>query len=397
MKPKIIILYKDGTYKRIKEKNFNARDHNVETILIPIIGTSNVYFPMKQSSLYEYPIIDVYIEHALMVCDYESDLHEDISANEYSQTCLSLIEFGNALFNLYKFRGMSIMLTDYNGMALESIDSTYPISYTIYPTRIKIDFKDSESHIEYTIDSGFLGSLAKETDKIGDPQYASEYRMACLENLLYIPAAAMYYNVETQIDGLPSFINLTKEKHWKKISNILTLDNSEILLIKNIDIGVYHCTDVFTYNELDDICASNVLVIKILSTYLSNSTDKVLIEKCLPNYNGKKPLNDMDRRRFFEAWIRGDFQIDYPIELELKDPIIFLTVQEFLPIFVSYIKYFEMASYQFETGDGIIPVFVVFGSVGDSISIGRMTLFDSELSEENIDKKLKILLEETSK
>lgn len=69
MKRRIVLLYKDGTYKSVSIKNLASIDFTstrLNTILIPLEDHPNLYFPLKPNLQYRSDRIRVDIEHRIL-------------------------------------------------------------------------------------------------------------------------------------------------------------------------------------------------------------------------------------------------------------------------------------------------------------------------------------------
>ena len=101
---KILILYKDKSYKIISEKKLktiNLGSSKIQQILIPLYDNANSYIPIKPNSIYKFYKAKVSITYQAFIYDMEDSVGTSFTPNTFQQECNSLVEFINAADIIY--------------------------------------------------------------------------------------------------------------------------------------------------------------------------------------------------------------------------------------------------------------------------------------------------------
>ena len=384
--PKCIILYKDHHYRlasRKKIRRMNLADRKIKTILIPC-ENGKCYFPMKPHYYLNFFKACVMIIHKVFAFDFEEVIGDDIKIDIFETECYDIIDLGNALFNLYKFRGTSLLIA-------ESLDvcNGINVTFTSYPIHISIRFFNRSGDMSGAIDSGKMSSL-KDRCNPNDylsypPQYQCEDRLQCLEELIYVPMNATYRATESQIDGIPSIINLFDEKHWKKVNYYAKDVSSEDLLLKKIqDFCAYVPIDGSIYDMIDTKNLKHA-VVEFICSPLAIDYEKDF----LPSLKEHKIPKIREKMECYQAYKSGEIFRPIPCRIEINDPNLYFTVYSFFETIMNYIQYFTQASYGIKNTRYLN--FVLFGDWGDNLT-SSMMLTEPEFTEEKINNRFAKLI-----
>lgn len=353
MKRRLVILYRNHSYKSFSVKNLGSVlfDHpSIDTIFVPLDDHPNLYIPIKPSPLLNCRLMKIHIQHRIYSYDYEEGIGEDLTEASYDLVCDNIVTFANALFNLYKFRGASIAIV---GATVSGIT----VSFTSYPTRINIEFYEDEEKLIDTIDSGDMGSLEDgmnlsimayediSTKKIKKklsvvlPQYGSDDRFQCLKEIL---------NTPEDIEDLPNYYAFRNEKHWDPVDLYSDVNDTDYLMVKIADFGAYYSIDSETLVILSDRnCLRGAIIRPICCPY-----SELEIER----FNG--PLRRSFKRigkptrAQKELWRRSVINGDLfnPLELEMVADTgeQYLAFYALFRVITNYLEYFISASYNIE-------------------------------------------------
>lgn len=239
---KIIILYKDGSYKTIKKKKINPKklsSKDIKLILIPLSEHEGAFIPIKPSKMYDFSKASVkiiYSTYFFNADECEMDAIEERKNITYFQKFTSLIEFINGLYNVYKFRAIPMYFT-------ENMNPNLRYCPSIAIRQIEVIFYDQTSNIIDTITSEVdMGDLMEYPTSYfisTPPEYINEDRFICLKDILYIPCI---FEGQTTSDtnNLPNVIKLGDDK-WKKIKNPKDdLVPKDFILYKVPDFEIYY-------------------------------------------------------------------------------------------------------------------------------------------------------------
>lgn len=344
MKRKCIILYDNGTYRFMSIRHIKPTaigDPNINLIFIPLFDHPNLYFPLKPSDISAYPMIKVKIDHRIFSYDYDEGIGDDIAAAEFWTTCYDIVEFGNAVYNLYKFRGASISI-------IESWVSGIAASFTSYPTRIVVERYIEHGKLEHKIDSKEMPSLESISGRFtgmpldmrqsvdSHPQFASDDRMDCLKPFIYTP---------DEFEDLPHYYALRDQKHWGGIDVYTDVGEDDYLLVKLPNFGCYYYIDAESFNHISQpknlkgviiypiCCPISVMEMEKMSAPLKRSL-----------VNRLKPTR-ADKERWRIALKNGTFYNPMDLELVADSGESYLMYYSLFPVIANYLDYFITASY----------------------------------------------------
>ena len=377
MKRRIVLLYKDGTYRSVSIKNLASIDFTstrLNTILIPLEDHPNLYFPLKPNLQYRSDRIRVDIEHRIFTFDYDEGIGEDISIAEFWRDCTNIIEFGNAIYNLYKFRGASISI-------IGSTVSGITTSFTSYPTRILVQFFNHREELVRKIDSKEMESLENLSssfngipfDMVGNrtshPQFASEERMNCLSDFIYTP---------DEIEVGANYISLRDEKHWEMVDVYSDLSENDYLMVKLSDFGCYYFIDMETFDHISQPQSlKNVIIYPVCCPLSTMEIDRFggALKRSIKNR--LKPTR-MDKERWRLALKTGSFYNPIELELVAESGEDYLMYYSLFRVITNYLDYFITASYgSFEDCESIS--FSMFGD--DQYILSKNEYSDDKLAD----------------
>ena len=380
----IIVLHDDHSYKIIEQSKINPRelkDDHIEMILIPCFDRENVYIPMKPSIFYDFSKVRVEIRHNVFMFDMEEVTGEELSSLDYVRECFNIIELGNALFNLYKFRGTSIFLSESINM-----DSGITVTYTDYPIRIQLTFYDENLNVLKQIDSKPMKTFSSRNleDYLAyPPQYCFEDRFACLEDMLYVPLNTTFRPRESDYNGLPSIIALRNSKKWKCIYKInKDVEEDDLLLQKIPDYECYYLMPEELYFQLERL--------RICSFYYSMGSipiDGKYNKNYMPTLKKSGKVIPSEKEELYQDLLDGNVISIIPIDYDIGSMEIFLTLYAFSHIILAYMKYFTSLVYGYEDRDAgdCIYTFISFSThMYGSTSMDRVVLLDTELTPDSL-------------
>ena len=252
MKKSYYILYRNHSVKKYKESKFLSNLYKldmkkIKMILVPCDEHPNLYIPIKPSSLLIFEKAEIHIQYAICQEIFESNEYYDLELYNYGLATRDFRSFINGLFNVYKFRGASIVISEVNEAVMEGSD----YGYSIYPIKIKYSLYDSNDRIFHESSTGNMGSLRKDIKDLPS-QYSFENRFKILDDIFYIPSRVDYHAREPDIDGLPSIINLYDGKHWNKVNHIdRETSDIDLLAIKLIEFLCYYIIDASYVDKIE--------------------------------------------------------------------------------------------------------------------------------------------------
>lgn len=377
----IVIFYKDNSYKIIPVKNINTSllDHkNIKLILIPLYDNPNSYIPIKPAYLYNFKKAIVSITYQAFLYEVDEDLGTSFAPNLFYKECNNFIDFINAIYNVYKFRGVTLYLSD------NTIVATGMMTFVISIRHINIKFFNNNNQLINEIDSGIMKDLSEYKKKYFwkiPPQYTNEGRIKCLKDILYIPES--YDNkCDSELDKLPLCIHLQNDDTWKKINKPhKELIPSDYILYKIPDFEVYYMMQYDVYLQL---IGFKSFQIHYVSTPIVLGYDRDF----LTSLDTNKIPSFMEKEEAIDAYVNGDLFSISNTCAEIKSNDIFFQSLIFANTILNYIKYFALYCYAGESSNTKIRSFLIFGkAVGfhhcEEVR-GEILLTDLEMNYDNI-------------
>lgn len=238
--PKIIVLYKNGMYKVLKESKVKSEilTEKIKCLLVPKNSNPIVYYPILPSKILTSSKFNTEIIFDIGEFDFENNHFEFIDRFTSRNESNSLIEFINYLSVLYLNEGISTILEDgflsdgyWYGYRYRAI---YPIEY-----KIKVDKHLNNIHsneLRHKDSSGELNTHSVE--------WIFSDRMRELSGIMYTSDSKKNSSLK-----LPKFISLTGE-YWFSFNHIDSKksmkDNNDLILVKIGDIPAYR---LLTYED----------------------------------------------------------------------------------------------------------------------------------------------------
>lgn len=268
-----LILYKDHSFKIIDCDNLrsiNLNDSKIRVIFIPNLETPNSYIPIKPSSYYIFSkcIVDIiyqgFVTNAYEMTGYAEkmgytmeDADLDFVPKEHHLDCCSIVEFINAIYNLWKFRGSSIFISENsNPDSFAGYDS-----WVIFPRYYCIKFYDDFGRLKSILEADNLVPIPeKYSDKTYSEiplEYCQEEYMETIKDIFFTPLC----NNQIAADGgsfgtLPTMICLDTDS-WMKVKKPgQTLSPLDYVLIKIEDYGIYYYTQYGVYESFLNVNCS---------------------------------------------------------------------------------------------------------------------------------------------
>lgn len=380
-KLKLFILYKDKTIKSYSIKKWNKinlRSNKIKYIMIPYLDNTNVYIPIKPSKIYDFYKVRVKLVYQVFTYDYEEGIGESFSEDLYENECYDIVSFINAIYNLYKFRAISIALHEGRETFMSSGKEFNTI--TIYPRRIIVDFYNNRNEKINEIDSGIMSDLStwSSDDFIVPPVYSTEDRFDCLSDFLFIPTIEDDYQNNDTLKNLPIGIKIT-DINWYKINRPgKELEKNDIFFYKLDDFCAYY---IMTYELYVKLLNINRFSIYFIGAALYGEEKDLF----LPSYDNPKSILYSERMKAINMYFNEDIFDVYGIVLNIVSVSMFLIAMIYTSNIFLYLRY--MMQIKMEIGDGLRDL-IYFNKENSSITKGIMLIGD----EVNFDNIMKALL-----
>lgn len=400
-----LILYKDHTYKIIDcdvLMNHNLRDPKISVIFVPNLESPNSYIPIKPSIYYKFSKCVVRIVYQGFVTNaYEDigynmeDVESDFIPKEHYSECYNLVEFINAIYNLWKFRGTSIFLSENNNS-----DSPYAYdSWIIYPRYYSIKFYDARGRIKTTIDSGELLSIPeKYADKTYSEipiEFCQEEYMEPIRDIFFTPLC----NDDVAADGgyfglLPRMICLDADA-WLSIKKPgRELSPLDYVLVKIEDYGIYYYTQYGVYESFLNIAFD-------LQIYAGSCTkhDGYLLQ----SLDKKKVPSMSEKMEAIDAFDSAKVMPTIDILTSINSPIKVIEILLFLRNIMSSMHYLLYDIFGEPTQEEIEDnpnegcrnrVLAIFNTEKQAPNIPKRILSELELSDERIQNAILSFIKE---
>ena len=378
----ILILYKDKSYKIIPAKKISLLElskKNIKLIFIPLYDNPNAYIPIKPSELYHFSKASVSIIYQAFIYDLDDQLGTSFTPQEFNADCDNIVDFINAIYNVYKFRAISIYLSENNN----NMTTGRTLSFIMSIRQINVKFYNEKNQLIHEIDSGVMKDLSEYSAKYfwkTPPPYTNEDRINCLHDILYTPCT-FDDNYFTDLDNLPICIQI-QDNQWKTIkkpSKELTSEDYVLYKIPNFEIyymmqfGIYN--QLLSFNEFELHYVASPIFEGYDTDYLT-SLDK-----------GKIP-SFMEKEAAIDAYLTGDLFNICNCIADINSPDIFLQSMIYANSIISYIKYFGVYCYGEEHSDMKMRTFILFGRglgiYGFNEMQGSLLLTDLEMSYDKV-------------
>lgn len=279
-KPMIILLYKDKSFKAIKEKDFRKyfNSKELKCVLFPKLDNPTVYYPIIPDK--RLLSSSFHVELTFDISEFDLDRNGIYFKDRFNSSfdTQSVIEFIEYLSIFYKNNGSSALLES------ACLEDGNGIMRAIYPTHYKIDF---EYGME-SIDSGVLNNATSDIE-IEDPiyQWLVEDRMYYLSDILFTTESDKNSSFK-----LPNFLIL-KENTWTKNKYIhnsdeLDLDDNDLVLIRMDSFHSYYllpwdiASQIMHVDSFDMdliLCESEMLPSNVYDSFAANVSNIHQVER----------------------------------------------------------------------------------------------------------------------
>lgn len=252
MKPQIIILYKDKSYKIVKESNFHKyfNKDKISLLLFQSLSNSLIYYPIlpNEKLLSNYFSIDLTFDISNFDFDANYINPKDSFTHHYETT--SLCQFIEYLSIFYKINGSAELVES------AFLGDGYSEMTTIYPVHYHIDFDNYESidsgQLQRSVTEGFLNQNAF--------SWIMEDRMSELSDIL-----VTIDSNKKSVYKLPILMVMTDDT-WAKIKKVnhlpeLNLGSDELVLIKTEEFNCYYLTQYELYHIMSHTPTFNMDII----------------------------------------------------------------------------------------------------------------------------------------
>ena len=341
-KLKLFILYKDKTIKSYSIKKWNKinlRSNKIKYIMIPYLDNTNVYIPIKPSKLYDFYKVKVTIVHQVFTFDYEQGIGESFPEDVYENECYDLVSFINSIYNLYKFRAISIVLHEGREEYMSTGREFNTIN--IYPRRILLEFYNEKLEKIEIIDSGVMSDLStwSSDEFIVPPIYATEDRFDALADFLFIPTIEDDINKDT-MKNLPIGIKIN-ESYWKKIYRPgKELSANDIFLYKLDDFCAYY---IMSYELYCRLLTIKNFTIRFIGTPLYGEEKMIY----LPSYSKLDSIPQSEKQSAIEMYFNNDIFDVYGIVMNVYSVSMFLIAMIYTVNIFIYLQYIVKIKMEF--------------------------------------------------
>lgn len=330
MKNKIILLYKNGLVESYSEKKFIEKYDklsNIKYIMIPYLEFPDCYIPIRPFKYLKFYKATLDIIYQSVSTDIEDQLYDSYDPDLYSKTFESPIELINGLYNLFKFRAVSICIDDARTENFYGYDGIC-VEYAICPRRYILKIYDCENDIIYEIDTedmGDLVDLGEDILKLTPLPYQYEDRYDKLSDIFYVPSG----NKKTMID-LPLAMYIS-DSEWKQIKKPASeLDEHDSFLYKIDDFCIYYMIRYDNYKELLNI---NSFVCRFCGLLIYEE------EEILSFFDPSNIPSIQERINAMEVMDQYDCLDVYLLSILITDVQSFLKIMIFLKNIFYYMKY----------------------------------------------------------
>ena len=335
----ILILYKNKETKIISAKKIKPSQlsgNDIKMIFIPLYDNPNAYIPIKPNILYNFSKAKVSIEYQAFIYDYEDERGSSFDTQNFYSECTNIIDFINAIYNCYKFRGVTIYLENAYQMTTSSFSN-----FVIYPRHIKIKFYDTNNILTDEIDSGPMEDLSDYDSNVfkkTPPAYVCENRMECLKDILYVPQD-IDNSGEIDSEKMPISIQLYDDS-WRKVKKpAKELLSTDYILYRVRDFEIYYLMEYQMYCELLKIREFDI-------NYISSPIDtSAMDDEYFNSLDDNKVPSFSEKREVVEMFIHGEVYNIISACASIRSPDSFIESLIFFRTIISYIKYFGIYCY----------------------------------------------------
>lgn len=268
MKPNIIILYKDQSYKITQEHKLSKymKDINlIKYLLVQSLSNSLVYYPIIPDKRLLAGHFELELQFDISSIDFDENSVQFIDSFKSNYETDSLVQFIEYLSIFYKINGISELLES------AYLGDGYNILRAIYPSYYHIHFGYGKYNEYEDIDSGELERI-KSPDSYEESvfNWLVNDRMSNLSDILLIPDSS-----KNSSHKLPIIMEMSDDT-WTKINKVnylpeLNIDNDAMILLKVNDFNSYYLTTYEFYRKMTHTPSISFDVVVMNSNYILDS------------------------------------------------------------------------------------------------------------------------------
>ena len=247
MKPNIIILYKDKSYKITQENKLSKymKDVNlIKYLLVQSLSDSLVYYPIIPDKRLLAGHFELKMQFDISSIDFDENTVQYIDTFTSNYKTDSLVQFVDYLSIFYKINGISELIES------AFLADGYSIIRAIYPTYYHIHFGYGNYEDYDDIDSGELKrtqSLDLYEESVFN--WLMNDRMSNLSDILLTPDSD-----KNSSHKLPILMEMSDDI-WTKINKVnhlpeLNINNEAMILLKINDFNSYYLTTYEFYKKM---------------------------------------------------------------------------------------------------------------------------------------------------
>lgn len=268
MKPNIIILYKDKSYKITQEHKLSKymKDINlIKYLLVQSLSNSLVYYPVIPDKRLLAGHFELELQFDISSIDFDENSVQFIDSFKSNYETDSLVQFIEYLSIFYKINGISELLES------AYLGDGYNILRAIYPSYYHIHFGYGKYEGYEDINSGELERI-KSPDSYEESvfNWLVNDRMSNLSDILLIPDSS-----KNSSHKLPIIMEMSDDT-WTKINKVnylpeLNIDNDAMILLKVNDFNSYYLTTYEFYRKMTHTPSISFDVVVMNSNYILDS------------------------------------------------------------------------------------------------------------------------------
>lgn len=311
-KPKIIILYKDKSYKLIKENEFYKEmksNKSIRCLLFPSLTNNLVYYPVLPDKCLLSNEFKIDITFDIGQFDFDEDTMTFIDRFTSHYETTSVLQFINYISIFYKINGCAEIFES------AFLGDGYTIVSTIYPIHYNISF--GYGNEKYNIDSGILRNSIKD-NYLPDTafRWITDGRMDSISHILFTSDFG-----ENSFYNLPLLIALRNENWFQtKYANKITylnLNPDDIILIKINGFNSYYLS---TYKMYCKMTHTNTFVMDVFI-----SPEEMLQDPLYLDYAYRYQSINQNDRDALCRYIKEEYEYVFGYTFSLGDAYCFIT------------------------------------------------------------------------
>lgn len=319
MKRRMIFLYTNRKYKILSEKKTNKamlKDRSLYRILIPLDENPSMFFPLRPNSLYDSYKYEVTIRHAMFSFDMDNDVGNNWNDAIFTDVSYNIIDFGNAIYNLYKFYSISEFLE-------RNASYDFSVSFALYPREVILRFYDESDNLIEEINSGDMGSLY--LDSFGE-DLEDSMDLEDRFNIISQFTEGIFTEEEDMID-------LYDNTNWIGVRDYENVNPKDYLLIPIENFSTMYLINSADYDKLDESDTLKKVYARFACGVVFHDTSM-------------DPIDTHNKIELLRAIDNNDVYKIVDVYLRFSDAKDFFIAITFTHIILTYIKYFVSTTFQ---------------------------------------------------